>query len=92
MKNKENNLEKKTDTFWEDTKEWAKIMLIPLGFGVFTGICGLVDYGLNEIFPNYTSHNEKLEIIQRERDCLAPKRLDKNKNYVIDSTEFIYRK
>lgn len=94
MKSKKSKLEKEAERkeFIEGTKEWAKAMLIPLTIGSFIGIAIAIDYGLDKVFPNYISHKEKLENLQIEKERSVLEKYDKNKDYVIDSTEFIYKK
>ncbi len=84
-------LKDKTKRFWKENGDFFKAMSIPFGFGVFTAICGGIDYGLDKTFPNYRSQREKTQILQIKEERSILQKLDKNKDYVIDSTEFIYR-
>ncbi len=84
-------LKDKTKRFWKENGDFFKAMSIPFGFGALTAICGAIDYGLDKVFSTYNSTQEKLESLQIEREHSVLQKLDKNKDYVIDSTEFIYR-
>ena len=91
MKNKKSELERKS---LSEIPFIGGVGVVLLYLAIFYGITSLSNRSLNyKKWPEIERKEEKQELfLQQQTYRQQFQRLDKNKDYVIDTTEFIYRK